>query len=158
MSQPVASRSPLTSPPTCAAVRNMLSRSKVVGVHPAACAAGAANASASETPVMMTNALRMLPPFSTADYPQRTKPRDLADATLRAWHALSPGISLRRGVERAPERFERRLEQVVGVAAADLRDVKRAARALHQRDEEIGHERRIEGADDAGLRRQVVRE
>src|SRR5438445_4993252 len=160
MSQPVASRSPLTSPPTCAAVRNMLSRSKVVGVHPAACApvGAATNASASETPVMMTNALRMLPPFSTADYPQRTKPRDLADATLRAWHALSTGISLRRGVERAPERFERGLEQVVGVAAADLRDVKRAARALHQRDEEIGHERRIEGADDAGLRRQVVRE
>src|SRR2546427_7028049 len=112
MSQPVASRSPVTSPPTCAAVRRIPSRSKVVGMHPAARApvGAATNASASETPVMMTNALRMLPPFSTADYPHRTKPGDLADATLRARHALSPGVTLRGGVERAPERLERRLE------------------------------------------------
>src|SRR5258706_14078888 len=100
-------------------------------------------------------------PLSTADYPHASKRGrfarpDLVDATLRARHALSPGIPLRGGVERAPERLEGRLEQVVGVAASDLRDVERAARALHQCDEEVRHERRVEGADDAWLGGEVV--
>src|SRR5712692_5730293 len=82
----------------------------------------------------------------------------LADATLRARHALPPPVALRGGVQRPSERFEGRLEQVVGVAAAELRHVERTARALHQCDEKVGHERRVEGADDAGLRREVVRE
>src|SRR6266850_1821786 len=166
LSRTFAAAPPATSPPTCAAVRKKPSRVKVVGVHTtAACAADAGTiANARQNVLRMTNALRMCPPIHCGLSAARqgvfspTEQGALVDATLRARHALSPRIALRRRVERAPERLERRLQQVMRVAAAQLRDVERAARALCQRDEEVGHERRVERADDARLRLQIVRE
>ena len=46
----------------------------------------------------------------------------------------------------------------MGISTAQLRNVDRAAGRLREGDEEIGNERRVERADDPGLRPQVVHE
>src|SRR6266498_4568750 len=84
--------------------------------------------------------------------------RALADPPFRAWHAATAWIAQRRRVEGATERFERRLQQMMGVATGELTDVERAPGTLRERDEEVGHEVGVERADQASLRLEVARE